>query len=186
MGQSFRAPETIYNKLNDADIDFGTMKDPHGNTIPLSKEKIYQLYQSPDRAIRKTAAEKFSAAYAKSQYAFAEALQQHVHPQNTLAHVRHYPSARAMDLTEEFIPESVFICIPKYVIRVLTNQIKRRTEEGRKKRSACGQSAEARQWHFALLKLLLQLQEFTFKDTAGRNATGLLRNPCTNLAITRA
>src|SRR5699024_2104279 len=45
---------------------------------------------------------------------------------------------------------------------------------------------KARQWHFALLKLLLQLQEFTFKDTAGRNATGLLRNPCTNLAITRA
>ena len=42
---------------------------------------------------------------------------------------------------------------------------------------------KARQWHFALLKLLLQLQEFTFKDTAGRNATGLLRNPCTNLAI---
>lgn len=108
LGQSFRAPETIYNKLNDADIDFGTMKDPHGNTIPLSKEKIYQLYQSPDRAIRKTAAEKFSAAYAKSQYAFAEALQQHVHTQNTLAQVRHYPSARAMDLTEEFIPESVF------------------------------------------------------------------------------
>lgn len=25
---------------------------------------------------------------------------------------------------------------------------------------------KARQWHFALLKLLLQLQEFTFKDTA--------------------
>ena len=33
---------------------------------------------------------------------------------------------------------------------------------------------KARQWHFALLKLLLQLQEFTFKDTAVRNATGLL------------
>ena len=40
LGQSFRAPETIYNKLNDADIDFGTMKDPHGNTIPLSHPKI--------------------------------------------------------------------------------------------------------------------------------------------------
>lgn len=108
LGQTFTAPESIYNKLNDADIAFGTMKDTHGNEIPLSKEKLYQLYQSPDRAVRKTAAEKFSQGYARSQYTFAEALQQHVHTQNTLAHLRHYDSARAMDLSAQFIPEAVF------------------------------------------------------------------------------
>ncbi|MFT8411557.1 MAG: oligoendopeptidase F [Schleiferilactobacillus perolens] len=108
LGQTITAPESIYNKLNDADIDFGTMKDSHGNLIPLSKEKIYQLYQSPDRQVRRTAAEKFATAYAHSAYTFAEALQQHVHTQNTVAQLRHYHSAKEMDLASQFIPESVF------------------------------------------------------------------------------
>ena len=44
---------------------------------------------------------------------------------------------------------------------------------------------EARQRNFALLELLLKLEELTLKDAARRDTAGLLRHPGANLAIAR-
>ncbi|WP_125706596.1 oligoendopeptidase F [Lacticaseibacillus daqingensis] len=106
LGQTLDAPGTIQETLDDADLTFGDI-DWHGAQA-LTKGLWGQLATQAPRPVREQAARQMATSYVAHQYTFAQTLNAHVHTQNALAQLRHYDSARQMDLSENQLPESVY------------------------------------------------------------------------------
>ncbi len=54
-GELSGAPKDIFTMLNNADLQFGSIKNEHGKRTPLTHGSYILLMQSPDRAVRKNA-----------------------------------------------------------------------------------------------------------------------------------
>ncbi|WP_179396063.1 oligoendopeptidase F [Lacticaseibacillus absianus] len=106
LGQSLNAAGTIQATLDDADLTFGQI-DWQGQQT-LTKGLLGQVYTRAPRPVRAQAAEQFSTSYVDHRYTFAQTLNAHVHTQNALAQLRHYSSAREMDLSQNQLPEAVY------------------------------------------------------------------------------
>ncbi|WP_164507801.1 oligoendopeptidase F [Lacticaseibacillus suibinensis] len=107
LGTTIDAPESIQSTLDDADLSFGTI-EYDGQTQPMTKGLRRVIGENGPRPVRKQAAKQFDTAYYDHRFTFAQSLQAHVHAQNTLAQIRHYSSARAMDLSQNQISEAVY------------------------------------------------------------------------------
>ncbi|WP_461226168.1 oligoendopeptidase F [Lacticaseibacillus suihuaensis] len=101
------APEAIRSTLDDADLTFGSIVFA-GKTQPLTKGLQYLIAENGTRDERRQASKQFGEAYYQHRFTFAQSLQAHMHAQNTLARLRQYDSARAMDLGQNRIPEAVY------------------------------------------------------------------------------
>lgn len=106
LSQSFSVPETVQSTLDDADLTFGQI-DFNGQQA-LTKGLMGLIGVQGDRPTRKQASSQMDAAYYDHRYTFAATLNAEMHTQNQLAKVRHYDSARAMDLGANQIPEQVY------------------------------------------------------------------------------
>ncbi|AQS52797.1 Oligoendopeptidase F, plasmid [Jeotgalibaca dankookensis] len=104
----FSASSRTFSILNNADIEFPTVKDEEGHEVKLSHGLYGKLMESSDRGVRKEAYEALYKTYAGLKNTFASTLSSHVKTHNYQAKVRNFPSARAASLANNHIPESVY------------------------------------------------------------------------------
>lgn len=97
-----------FSILNNADIEFPTVKDEDGNEVKLSHGLYGKLMESSNREVRKGAYEAMYKTYRGLKNTFAATLSTHVKSHNFNAKVRNFSSARAASLANNHIPESVY------------------------------------------------------------------------------
>lgn len=110
LAMQMEANQTASNAftvLTDVDFDFGTIDTPDGPK-PLSHSLFSSYLQSPDRALRKAAYERYYAVYEQHKTTLGVLYQGSVQLDHYAAKVRNYPSARAMALFPDSMPEAVY------------------------------------------------------------------------------
>lgn len=98
----------ISSKLDDADLDFGMIKDENGEEVQLTNVTASEFATSADQDMRMRASKQVAKAYRSMRNTFGATLKSHVHAQNILATIRHFDSARQMNLADQKIPEAVY------------------------------------------------------------------------------
>ncbi|GAA0491913.1 oligoendopeptidase F [Salinibacillus aidingensis] len=102
------SPEQTFGMLNNADIDFPSVKDADGNEKDLTHGRFIQFMESKDRNVRKNAFDAMYDTYGKYKNTLASTLSGAVKRDNFNAKARHYDSARQSSLDANNIPESVY------------------------------------------------------------------------------
>jgi len=98
----------VFGQLNDADLKFGFVADEKGRKVELSQSSFRSLLESPKRAVRKNAFEKFYAEYEDHANTLAASLSSSVLQDIYQARVRNYPSALDAALFGDKVPVSVY------------------------------------------------------------------------------
>lgn len=107
-GEIFGASSRTFNVLNNADLQFPTIKDENGEDIQLSHGVYGQLIESTDRSVREAAFKNLYKVYQGLNNTFASTLSSHVKYHNYNAAIHHYQSAREAALSAGHIPEKVY------------------------------------------------------------------------------
>ncbi len=63
VGEFARAPEIIFDMLNEADMKFGTIRDESGEEVELTHGRYTRFIRSRDRRVRREAFQKLAAQY---------------------------------------------------------------------------------------------------------------------------
>lgn len=108
LNRALDGASEVYNTLNDADLDFGQIRDETGQLVQLTHGNRSQFTESTDRTVRKAAALAYQKPYHALRHTFAATFNNFVDSQNALAELRHYPSARAAALGRNQIDEAVY------------------------------------------------------------------------------
>jgi len=103
-----RAPHDAFTALDNADLEYGKVRDESGIEVTLTKGRVSVLLRSKDRSVRRAAHETFSRAYLAHRNTLAALHGASVRKDVYEARVRHYPSARSEALFADNIPESVY------------------------------------------------------------------------------
>ena len=98
----------IFNMLDNADIDYGTVTDSAGSVIELSKERVYKLLDSPDRDLRRRVSNQYNGTYLKYQNTMAATLAASVKKDWFYAQARGYKTCLEASLDNYNIPVDVF------------------------------------------------------------------------------
>ncbi|MGG3736753.1 oligoendopeptidase F [Aeribacillus pallidus] len=106
--QALNASSQTFGMLNNADLEFPTIKDENGEEVQLSHGRFIQFMQSEDRRVRQDAFKAMYDTYGKFKNTFASTLSGAVKKDNFYAKVRNYESARQAALSENNIPEKVY------------------------------------------------------------------------------
>jgi oligoendopeptidase F len=96
-----------FSVLTDVDFDFGTIDTPEGRK-PLSHATFSLYLQSPNRDLRRQAYERYYARYDEHKTTLAVLYEGQVQLDRYAARVRNYPSARAMALFPDALPDAVY------------------------------------------------------------------------------
>lgn len=107
-GELGRAPQTIYQMFNNADIDLGSIRDENGNEVQLSHARFIQFMESKNRELRKAAFETYYRAYEKNKNTLAAMFQANVQQELFFAKMRRYASSMEAALDASHIPETVY------------------------------------------------------------------------------
>lgn len=102
------ATNTIFGMINNADIDFGSIKDESGNTIKLTHGKYSSLMESTDRKVRKSAFLKIHKSYGKLKNTLAANYNYNTKNDVIYARIRKYNSALGSALERDQIPMEVY------------------------------------------------------------------------------
>lgn len=102
------APDTIFAMINDADMQFGTIVNDQGETVPFTKARYTNFLESPDRRVRRDAFHLLYDTYAKQKNTIAATYYASVKKDVFYARVRHYDSALAMALSDDNVPTGVY------------------------------------------------------------------------------
>jgi len=101
-------PHEAFSALDDADLDFGTVRDERGNEVALSKARAMLFLRSQDRDLRRAAWEGLMGAYLAHRHTLAALHGASVRKDVFAARVRGYATARQAALFEANIPEAVY------------------------------------------------------------------------------
>ncbi len=103
-----RAASDAFGALDNADLDFGTVKDESGRDVALTKGRHGRLMESRNRVVRRAAHEALSGAYVAHRHTLAALHGASVRKDAYYAKVRRYGSAREAALSDHNIPETVY------------------------------------------------------------------------------
>ena len=103
-----RAPREIFDALDDADLEYGTVQDEDGNTVVLTKATNQVLLESKNRDVRRNSWTTFMGAYQAHKETLATAHASSVRKDVFYSRVRGYASARDAALHGDNIPGSVY------------------------------------------------------------------------------
>jgi oligoendopeptidase F len=103
-----RAPEAIFDMLNDADLKFPTIKDEDGNEVELTQGRYIRFMESKNREVRRTAFEALYKTYGSVRNTTGMALASHIRTQTFYTKARHYPSSIEAALDPDAIPLTVY------------------------------------------------------------------------------
>lgn len=102
------ASSNTFGMLNNADIQFPSIKDENGNEVDVTHGRYIRFLESADQRVRKDAFQAVYDTYGKFKNTFASTLSGQVKKDNFNARVRKYNSARHAALAADNIPESVY------------------------------------------------------------------------------
>jgi oligoendopeptidase F len=102
------ASSNTFGMLNNADIQFPSIKDENGNEVDVTHGRYIRFLESADQRVRKDAFQAVYDTYGKFKNTFASTLSGQVKKDNFNARVRKYTSARHAALASDNIPESVY------------------------------------------------------------------------------
>ena len=108
FSQVLRLSGTLFNALNDTDLDFGSIKDSEGKSHKLTHGSFRSLMENPDRETRRRTFKKLYKVYRNFRNTFAAALEGTVRRHTVSAGIRNYSSALNSALTPDRVPESVY------------------------------------------------------------------------------
>ena len=105
--ESNQTASKAFSALSDVDLDFGTVDTPEG-AKPLSQGSFSFFMIHPDRGVRERAYRQFYGVFDGHKNTLAALYGGSVHLDIYHARVRGYPSARAMALFPDKVPERVY------------------------------------------------------------------------------
>ena len=108
MGELAGAPDEAFSMLTDADMDFGTIVDEKGETVPLTQESYGRYISSSDRRVRKEAFEGLHQQFVRFRNTLGATYGASVKKDATFARLRGYPSSLEASLFGNEIPVSVY------------------------------------------------------------------------------
>jgi oligoendopeptidase F len=108
FGELAESPYTIWQATTAADIEWESVKDEHGNSVPMSVAALFRLLQSPDRAVRQAAYESNNRAFLKHKRTIAASMAAATKRDVIHARLRKYPSALAAALDSVRLPDELF------------------------------------------------------------------------------
>ena len=97
-----------FHQLNDADLKFGMVKDENNNQIELSHGTFSSLLHSPNRAVRKTAFQRYYQQYAAHRHTLAATLAGSIQRDVYYAQARNHKSALEAALFPDRMPVRVY------------------------------------------------------------------------------
>lgn len=104
----FGASSSTFGMLNNADLEFPTIKDEEGNDVQVTHGRYTRFLESEDPRVREDAFNAVYETYGKFKNTFASTLSGQVKKDNFNAKVRNYDSARHAALSNNSIPETVY------------------------------------------------------------------------------
>ena len=107
-GDVLGTPDKTFEMLNDADLDFGRIRDENGRPVRLTHGSYRNFLESPNRDVRGRAFRKLYRCYRQFRNTFSTTLDGTVKRHVVAAKVRRYPSALAMALAPDNVPETVY------------------------------------------------------------------------------
>ncbi|MBO4289210.1 MAG: oligoendopeptidase F [Lachnospiraceae bacterium] len=119
MHEVTSAPGTIADALMDADLIFDPIKKEDGEEMELTGSNYILHMMDPDRRVREQAFRNFYKSYKQHVNTFAATYSGSVRGDVFEARTRNYPSARAMSMAADNIPESVYLSLVEAVHRHL-------------------------------------------------------------------
>lgn len=102
------ASANTFGKLNNADLEFPTIKDEEGKEVQLTHGRYIRFLESKDRRVREDAFKAMYETYGKFKNTFASILSGNIKGDNVQASIRNYPNARAAAMAGNHIPEAVY------------------------------------------------------------------------------
>ncbi len=103
-----RAAQDAFGMLDNADMDYGTVKDEEGRDVAITHGNLSSLFQKYDRRVRKETFETFYAAYKNHRYTYAALLSGSVKKDLFFSRARNHASTREQALFDENIPVEVY------------------------------------------------------------------------------
>lgn len=104
----FQAPLETFGIMDNADMQFGRVKNDEGEEVDLIHANYIRFMESKNRDIRKNAYESLYNTYKQFANTYAKIFQTNVKVQNLNAKLRHFSSAREASLSADFVPEKVY------------------------------------------------------------------------------
>ncbi|WP_017381594.1 oligoendopeptidase F [Paenisporosarcina sp. TG-14] len=102
------ASSETFSMLNNADLEFPSIKDENGDELELTQGRYTRFLESGDRRVREDAFRAMYATYGKFRNTFASTLSGNVKRDNVNARIRNFTSARHAAMSENQIPEQVY------------------------------------------------------------------------------
>ena len=102
------AAENTFGMLNNADLEFPSIKDENGEEVEVTHGRFTTFLESADPRVRRDAFKAVYETYGKFRNTFSSTLSGNVKKDNFYARVRNYSSAREAALSDNNIPESVY------------------------------------------------------------------------------
>ena len=102
------APNEIYSMLTNADMTYGIVEDPDGETVEITQANFTKLQTNPDRDFRRRVHETFYDEWDTVRNTVGTSLEKAVREHVTSAEIRHYESARAAALDGSNVPVEVY------------------------------------------------------------------------------
>lgn len=103
-----RGPDSIFSKLDDADIKYASIKDEKGNDVQLTKQRFARFMESPDQRVRRDAYCTFNKVYEEHINTLGASLSATLNKDVFYAGARRYESCLHMALDAGNIPVSVY------------------------------------------------------------------------------
>lgn len=107
-GEVMNASSNTFGMLNNADLEFPSIKDENGNDVEVTHGRYSRFLESADGRVRHDAFKAVYDTYGHYKNTFASTLSGNVKKDNFNARVRKYSSAREAALSANNIPESVY------------------------------------------------------------------------------
>jgi oligoendopeptidase F len=107
-GEVMNASSNTFGMLNNADLEFPTIKDENGNDVEVTHGRYSRFLESADGRVRHDAFKAVYDTYGSYRNTFASTISGNVKKDNFNARVRKYNSAREAALASNNIPESVY------------------------------------------------------------------------------
>ncbi|MGD6817626.1 oligoendopeptidase F [Metabacillus sp. 113a] len=106
--EALRASSDIFGKLNNADMEFPSIKNENGEEVEVTHGRFITFMESEDRRVRHDAFKAVYDTYGKFKNTLASTLSGAIKKDNFYASARKYESARQAALSGNNIPEEVY------------------------------------------------------------------------------
>ncbi len=108
LGEVFSSPNNTFKLLDNADLDFGTIKDEDGTEVELTHGLYSKLMESQNRTVRQEAFHAYHGAYEKMKNTLSSTLGASIKNNVTISRLRHYPSVLEQSLFYNEVPLTVY------------------------------------------------------------------------------